>query len=44
MLSKHFEASYTGSSKKNARIIKTYHLKTVKHIKMIQVLKYGERA
>jgi hypothetical protein len=33
----------TGSSKKNAGIIKTYHSKTVKHIKMIQVLKCGER-
>jgi hypothetical protein len=34
---------YTGSSKKNAGIIKTYHSKTVKHIKMIQVLKCGKR-
>jgi hypothetical protein len=34
---------YTGSSKKNARIIKTYHSKTVKHIEMIQELKCGER-
>jgi hypothetical protein len=33
----------TGPSKKNARIIKTYHSKTVKHIEMIQVLKCGER-
>jgi hypothetical protein len=35
--------SYTGSSKKNAGIIKTYHSKTVKHIEMIQVLKCGKR-
>jgi hypothetical protein len=33
----------TGSSKKNAGIIKTYHSKTVKHIEMIQVLKSGKR-
>jgi hypothetical protein len=33
----------TGSLKKNARIIKTYHSKIVKHIKMIQVLKCKKR-
>jgi hypothetical protein len=33
----------TGSSKKNAGIIKTYHSKTVDHIEMIQVLKCSER-
>jgi hypothetical protein len=33
---------YTVSSKKNARIIKTYHSKTVTHIEMIQVLKCGK--
>jgi hypothetical protein len=35
---------YTGSSKKNAGIIKTYHSKTVRHIEMIQLLKCGESA
>jgi hypothetical protein len=34
---------YTGSLKKNAGIIKTYHWKIVKHIEMIQLLKCGER-
>jgi hypothetical protein len=34
---------YRVSSKKNARIIRTYHSKTIKHIKIIQVLKCGER-
>jgi hypothetical protein len=33
----------TGTSKKTAGIIKTYHSKIVKHIKMIQVSKCGER-
>jgi hypothetical protein len=32
-----------GPSKKNARIMKNYHSKTVKHTEMIQVLKCGER-
>jgi hypothetical protein len=34
---------YTGSSKKNAGIIKTHHSKTVKHIKNIQVLKWRRK-
>jgi hypothetical protein len=33
----------TESLKKNAGIIKTYHSKTVKHIRMVQVLKCSER-
>jgi hypothetical protein len=32
----------TGSSKTDVGNIETYHSKTVKHIEMIEVLKYGE--
>jgi hypothetical protein len=34
----------TGSSKNNTGILKTYHSKSVKHIEMVQVSKFGERA
>jgi hypothetical protein len=36
-------AKSTGSSKKDAGIVETYHSKTAKYIKMIQVLKCGEK-
>jgi hypothetical protein len=35
--------TYTGSSKNNAGIIKTYHSKTVKHIEMIPSVKMWQK-
>jgi hypothetical protein len=37
------DAFCTGSLKKNAGIVETYHSKTVKHIKMVQVIKCSKK-